>query len=284
MARRPEYALLDSGRAAKLEQIGPHRIVRPCPQAVWPRSLPKAEWDKAQAVYVRSGGGSGRWRAADPLPEQWRLFWHDRPWIVKPTGFGHIGLFPEQADNWTWLTRQCRRLQGRFQALNLFAYTGGSTLAMARSGAAVTHVDAARGVVAWARKNAELQCVPEEQVRWIVDDAMKFCARECRRKRRYTGIVLDPPTFGRGPSGEFWKIEADLADLLNLCRKLLPPAGPAFLLLSAHTPGFTPRVLERLVTAIFADAGRVTHGEMLIREAGREHRLPAGAFVRWTRA
>ncbi len=283
MAKRPEYVLLDTGRAAKLEQIGPCRVVRPCPQAVWPRSLPRAEWDKARAVYVRSGGGSGRWQAVDPLPEQWHILWQDRPWIVKPTGFGHIGLFPEQADNWKWLARQCSRLQGRFQTLNLFAYTGGSTLSMARGGAAVTHVDAARGVVAWARKNAELQHVNAAQVRWIVDDAMKFCARECRRKRRYSGIVLDPPTFGRGPSGEFWKIEADLADLLGLCRKLLPPSGPAFLLLSAHTPGFTPKVLERLVTATFGDAGRARAGEMLIPEADRVRRLPAGAFVRWER-
>lgn len=285
MPTLPEkYALLDTGEGTKLEQVGPVRIVRPCPQAIWLHTLGNKQWRNARAVYVRTTGGTGEWRAPTPLPKEWEITWEERPWIVRPTGFGHLGLFPEQAGNWQWLTRQCARREGRCETLNLFAYTGGSTLTMALAGAHVTHVDAARGVVNWGQANAALQRVPKEQVRWIVDDVMKFCARERRRQHRYHGIVLDPPSFGRGPNRELWKIEADLAELLKLCGELLASdGGPAFVLVSAHTPGLTPKSLQRLLAGALRNDGNTTCGEMLIPESVPDRSLPAGAYARWER-
>lgn len=276
------YQLLDTGSEAKLELVGPWRLVRPCPQAVWPRRLPAADWDRADGVYVRSTSGGGSWDWHRKLPETWSLHENGLPWLIKPTGFGHLGIFPEQTDNWQWLQARARadKTPG-MRALNLFAYTGGSTLALAHAGAHVTHVDAARGVVAWARDNARDQQLPGDRVQWLVEDVMKFCHREQRRGHRYQGIVLDPPTFGRGPTGELWKIESDLADLLGVCRQLLQPDAPGFVLLSCHSPGFSPLCLDNLLRATLGDPTRVETGEMSIPESGTTRRLPAGCFARW---
>jgi 23S rRNA (cytosine1962-C5)-methyltransferase len=274
------YLLLDSGGLEKLEQLGPFRVIRPCPQAVWPRTLDRREWEQVDAVYVRHSGGGGKWRMDRRLPEQWELAWGGLPWIVKATGFGHLGLFPEQLDNWAWLEQACSRLPAGAETLNLFAYTGGSTLAMARGGVQVTHTDAARGIVSWARQNQELQGGDPNRVRWIVEDVMRFCHREQRRGHRYHGIVLDPPTFGRGPGKEFWKIEDDLAELLSVCAELLVDHGPRFVLASCHSPGFTPAVLENVVRACLGPAGRSEALEMLVPAAGEALPLPSGVAVR----
>jgi len=277
------YQLLDSGNETKLEQAGEFRLIRPCPQAVWPRRLPGAAWATVDAVYVRSASGGGQWEYQRPLPPAWRVLVHDQPWIIKPTGFGHLGIFPEQEENWRWLQRQCAAAGGKMHALNLFAYTGGSTMAVAHAGGRITHVDAARGVVSWARDNAREQKLTDAAVQWLVEDATKFCSREVRRGHRYAGIVLDPPTFGRGPTGEMWKIESDLPALLGLCQQLLSQSGPAFLLLSCHTPGFSPLVLENLLAATLPAAGTLESGEMAIPERETGRRLPSGCFARWHR-
>jgi 23S rRNA (cytosine1962-C5)-methyltransferase len=259
-------------------------VVRPCLQAVWPRHCSAAEWERADAVFVRHTNGNGHWECREPLPDSWPVECGGLRWLLKATAFGHLGLFPEQEQNWRWLTEQTRNL-GRpgLPALNLFAYTGGSTFAMARGGARVTHVDAARGVVDWARHNAEVQGVPADRVRWIVDDVMKYCHRERKRGRRYRAIVLDPPTFGRGPAAEFWKIENDLADLLGICRDLFEPSGQVLLLLSCHTPGFTPLVLTNLLAAAFGDRGKPDAGEMVLPEMASARVLPSGVYARWQR-
>lgn len=276
------YLLLDTGTETKLERVGPFRLVRPCPQAVWPRRLPAAAWEeKADAVYVRSTTGGGHWDYRQPLPPTWQLEENGLPWIIKATGFGHLGIFPEQAANWSWLQQFARRAGNGLRVLNLFAYTGGSTLALAHAGAHVVHVDAARGIVAWARDNARAQKLPEDRVQWIVEDVMKFCHREQRRGRRYAGIILDPPTFGRGPTGELWKIENDLTELLAVCRQLLEPQGPRFVLLSCHSPGFSPLGLENLLRATLGTEATVEAGEMSIPEEDAGRRLPAGCFARW---
>ncbi len=277
------YHLLDSGNQQKLEQVGPYLLDRPCPQAVWPKRLPDSQWDRADAVYIRNNKGGGHWEYRSKLPEKWTIEHAGCRWIIKPTGFGHLGIFPEQADNWQWLERRIRAsANGPFPTLNLFAYTGGSSMAMARGGAQVTHVDASRGVVGWARENADGSGCPGDSVRWIVDDAMKFCHRELRRENLYRGIVLDPPSFGRGPTGQFWKIEEDLLDLLQVCGKLTAAAGPALLLFSCHSPGFSPKVMDNLVRAVYAD-GSLEVGEMTIPETANKRVLPAGVYARWWR-
>lgn len=277
------YRLLDSGAGEKLERVGAYTIIRPCLQAVWPRHLPETEWEGADASFRRATSGSGRWECRRALPDSWHMAWAGSEWLVKPTGFGHLGLFPEQAGNWAWLGETCRSMPGTVEALNLFAYTGGSSLAMAREGARVTHVDAAKPVVAWARDNAQHQEVDCEGCRWIVEDAASFCCREVRRGRSYHGIVLDPPTFGRGPKGQLWKVESDLSPLLELCRDLLVTDGPAFLALSCHTPGFTPQVVANVVESVLGRDADRDSGEMLIPEQDGERWLPAGVYVRWRR-
>ncbi len=283
-ARTPPYRLLDSGGFEKLEAVGPYRLVRPCPQAVWPRRLPQTEWSRADAVYHRSETGGGSWEYLTPLEPVWAAELHGQPWQIKPTGFGHLGIFPEQQGNWDWLRKQGAALGGEARALNLFAYTGGSTLALAHGGCKVAHVDAARGIVSWARDNAKLQAVPETSIQWLVEDAAKFCQREIRRGRKYQGIVLDPPTFGRGPGGEMWKIEEHLVGLLEGCRQLLESEKPCFVLLSCHSPGFSPLVLENLLDAVIGSPTVMESGEMVIaaKEGGRP--LPSGCFARWSRA
>ncbi len=277
------YRLLDSGGGEKLEMVGEFRLVRPCPQAFWPRRLAEGEWAAADAVYERSTSGGGDWQYRRSLPATWHAAVHGQPWLIKPTGFGHLGIFPEQETNWGWLQQQARRLGKGARCLNLFAYTGGSTLALAHAGAQVAHVDAARGVVSWGRDNAKLQGVEAAPVQWLVEDALKFCQREVRRGRRYQGIVLDPPTFGRGPSGEMWKIETDVQPLLQVVRDLLEPGAPGFVLLSCHSPGFSGLVLENLLAALVGKPAEMDSAEMTIPESGQAARvLPSGCSARWT--
>lgn len=280
-----EYTLLDSGGERKLEQIGDYRIVRQAPQAVWSSRLPESEWKAADAVYERDSTGGGEWRFGKQFSRKLEILYANIQFQIKLTDFGHLGLFPEQAQNWEWMRQIIRarlsRTNGRnLHVLNLFGYTGGSTLACSQAGAHLVHVDAAKGVVDWAKENARLSRLEERPIRWLVDDAFKFVQRESRRENRYQGIILDPPSFGRGPKGEVFKIEDDLMPLLEACKQLLAPDA-LFLLLSCHTPGFTPITLRNeVLEAVEGRGGRVEEGEMLIPEqSGRM--LPSGAYARW---
>ncbi len=275
------YELLDSGDQAKLERFGEYVLSRPAPQAIWSRRLPSRLWSEADATYTRSPSGGGSWHHRRPLPQSWMLELGGLSLKIKPTDFGHLGVFPEQQPHWGWITRMIRESPGPVNVLNLFAYTGGSTLAAAAAGASVCHLDSSRGVVAWARDNAVLSHLVDCPVRWIVDDVTKFVRREDRRGRRYDAIILDPPSFGRGPKGEVWKIERELPVLLRACRTLLSDR-PLFVLLSCHSPGFTPLVLRNLLAEMMTGTGRrFDAAEMALAESDGERSLPSGSFARW---
>ena len=274
------YELIDSGDRRKLEQVGPYLLDRPAPHALWRRRADPSRWEQADARHVRNAEGDGTWQSHTPLPEGWEVDFCGQRFRIKPTPFGHLGLFPEQAENWRFLQEQVHQAKGPVEFLNLFAYTGGSTLAAARAGARMVHVDSARGVVAWARENADLSGLSGSPIRWIVEDTVRFVKREIRRKRRYDGILLDPPSFGRGRSGQVWKHENDLLPLLELLHQLFSDSPTCFLL-SGHSPGFTPRVAEQMAHSIFGNL--FTHfasGEMLIPQSAHPRPFPTGSWCR----
>ncbi len=281
-----EYALLDSGDGRKLERFGRYVLERPCSQAVWRAALPEAEWQRADASFDRQEG-SNRWHKRSALPAEWRIRVSGINFKLSGTDFGHLGIFPEQREQWQWIGEQVRAGVKRsggapVRVLNLFAYSGGSTLAAALGGAEVCHLDASRGMVEWARENARLNGLAEHPIRWIVDDAHKFLHRELRRKRVYDGIILDPPTFGRGQNKELYKIEKDLPETLELCRRLLSDM-PLFILLSAHTPGYSPVVLQNVLKqAVAGLRGGVECGEMVLSGESDVLPAPSGAYARFT--
>ncbi|MEI6971030.1 MAG: class I SAM-dependent methyltransferase [bacterium] len=277
------YELLDSGNAHKLERFGSYVLARPCAAAVWDPTLPAADWTAATARFGRDGGNS--WTFREPLPASWNISVDDLVFKLVHTGFGHVGVFPEQRPCWRWI----REVIGRNRShrakppsvLNLFAYSGGSTLAAASAGAHVCHLDASKGMVARARDNATLNGLDKAQIRWIVDDVTKFLDRELRRQSRYDAIILDPPSFGRGKTGELFKIETDLLPTLKKCAALLSHE-PLFILLSCHTPAFSPVALENVLRQCTrTHKGTVESGEMLL--AGRPGTLavPSGTFASW---
>ncbi len=277
------YELLDSGAFQKLERFGSVVLSRPCAQAVWQQTLPKAEWQKVTATFFRDGGN--QWRGRDKLPETWSIEVDGTKFQLSSTDFGHLGIFPEQRDQWRRIRETCAEYAKRHdrpaRVLNLFAYSGGSTLAAALAGAEVCHVDASKGMVDWARKNAALNGLEEKPVRWIVDDVTKFLERELRRERQYDLLILDPPSYGRGAKGEVFKIENDLPPLLALLGKLLSPQ-PLGVLLSCHTPELTPISLHHLLQQQFGRiSGKVEHGEMQLRGAVNVLPVPSGSFAWW---
>jgi 23S rRNA (cytosine1962-C5)-methyltransferase len=269
----------------KLERVGEYTLVRPSPQAIWRPRLDRSEWAKADAVFNRTSDGEGSWDWRRKVKREFDIIYNNIAFSIRLTNFGHLGLFPEQADNWNWMREVIRKRMAKtsnrnLHVLNLFAYTGGSTLACSQAGAHMIHLDAAKGVVDWARKNAKTCDLDERPIRWLVDDAVKFVEREVRRNHTYQGIIFDPPSFGRGPKGEVFKIEHDLMPLLEACKELLARDG-LFLLYSCHTPGFTPLTLEnQLAEAVAGRKGKLESGEMTVAERGGR-KLPSGAYVRW---
>lgn len=268
-----EYTLLDSGHEHKFEKFGKFKLIRPCSQAVWQPLLDKQEWEEANAVFTREP--SNQWKSKIKLPPSWTVTLSGIKFKLLATDFGHVGLFPEHASLWSWMVP---RADKGANILNLFAYTGGATLALAQKGAKVCHLDASKTVVAWARENAALNGLEKAEIRWIIDDVVKFLQREVRRGVLYDGIVLDPPTFGRGNKGEIFKIEKDLFHILELCRKLLSPK-PLFFVLSSHTPGYTPLVMHHLLRQVTEGLkGNIDSGEMIIPS---KLDLPSGTYARW---
>lgn len=283
MPLNEDYALLDSGYGRKLERFGRYTLVRPCSQAIWRPLRQEAAWQAASATFDREDGH--RWQNRERLPEQWTISIEEMRFRLSGTDFGHLGLFPEQRESWRWIRETLRQAAAgqkrRLAALNLFAYSGGSTLAAAQAGADVCHLDASAGMVQWARENAALNDLQAAPIRWIVDDAHKFMAREIKRGRRYDAIVLDPPSFGRGAQGEVYKFERDLPRTLDLCRALLSEK-PALVLLSAHTPGVTPTVLTHLLKDALGDRpGAWRAGEMLLTGEAAVRPVPSGCCASW---
>lgn len=267
------YELLDSGCGRKLERFGPYVLARPCAQAVWNPRLPESVWNAADGSFSREGGAE--WTYSRPLPSSWTVSVDGMHMKIQPTDFGHVGLFPEQRPLWATI----RSLSAEARVLNLFAYSGGSTIAAALGGASVCHLDASKGMVDWARENAALNGCEKAPIRWIVDDAVKFLKREERRESKYEGIILDPPSFGRGSKSEVFKIEEDIIPLLTLCQSCLSEK-PSFVLLSCHTAGFTPTTLNHLLNDTMQHQGTIESGEMIL--SGDQARpVPSGIYALW---
>jgi len=275
-----DYEVIDTGDGEKLERWKNIVLRRPDPQAIWPKQQPEL-WEKADAWYHRSARGGGEWEFRKKMPEKWTINYRDLKFYVRPTGFKHTGLFPEQAVNWDWMAGLIKNAGRPVKVLNLFGYTGGATIACARAGAHVTHVDAAKGMVQWAGENRELSKVDETSTRWIIEDAGKFVAREIRRGNKYDGILMDPPSYGRGPGGEVWKLENELYGLVSACAQVLSD-NALFMLINSYTTGLQPAVLNNMLTMTVQKyrGGSVVADEIVLPvTAGGV--LPCGASGRW---
>jgi 23S rRNA (cytosine1962-C5)-methyltransferase len=276
-----QYQLLDFGDGRRLERFAGFLLDRPCPAADGIVKATPQAWAAVDARFDRISDEEGKWRANRELPDRWTIAWESLRLELKPTQFGHLGVFPEQAENWNWIAEQVRPAGRPVRVLNLFAYTGGSTLAAAAAGAEVTHVDAARNIVAWARHNAELSGLSHCPIRWIAEDALKFVRRELKRGNRYDAVILDPPSYGHGRHGEVWQFSQDLEGLLSMCAQLMTPRA-SFLLLSGHTPGFGPDRLRAMVSDATNALGPGRASAQLLQlhsAAGRD--LASGSAVRW---
>lgn len=275
-----EYEVIDTSGGEKLERWGKYILVRPDPQVIWDTPKVSRGWKNMNAHYHRSKKGGGEWEFFD-LPQQWDLHYKDLTFHLKPFSFKHTGLFPEQAVNWDWFGDKIRNAGRPVKVLNLFAYTGGATLAAAAAGAHVTHVDASKGMVNWAKENAAASGLSEAPIRWLVDDCVKFVEREIRRGNHYDAIIMDPPSYGRGPKGEIWKIEEAIHPLIKLCVKLLSP-NPLFFLINSYTTGLAPAVLTYMLSTELKDFdGHVDSQEIGLPVTSNGLVLPCGASGRW---
>jgi 23S rRNA (cytosine1962-C5)-methyltransferase len=280
-----DYELLDTGDGERLERWGKYILRRPDPQVIWPPKENTQFWERFDAHYHRSSSGGGNWEIRGQLPERWIVHYRNLAFYIKPMGFKHTGLFPEQATNWEWFSDQIKIHAGQVRVLNLFAYTGGATVAAAQAGAAVCHVDAAKGMVTWAKENLLLSGMSDRPVRFIVDDVLKFVQREIRRERQYEGIIMDPPSFGRGPNGEIWKIEDEIYGLVKECVEVLAP-NPRFFLINSYTTGLAPTVLKNILSLTVGErfGGKVTAEEVGLPVSSSGIVLPCGASGRWEAA
>ena len=276
-----DYELIDCSSGERLERWGSFILVRPDPQAIWGTPRRNPLWDRRDAKYYRSESGGGRWDRGD-LPESWSIGYGEFRFNVKPMNFKHTGLFPEQAVNWEWAMEKIRNAGRHVSVLNLFGYTGAATLACAKAGASVCHVDAAKGMVAWGKENAAASGLSDAPVRWIVDDCAKFVEREIRRGRKYDAVIMDPPSYGRGPGGEIWKLEKDLWQFVSLCLGVLSDE-PLFVLINSYTTGLSPSVLTYLAESIFTAkfGGRSESEELGLPVTDSGLVLPCGASCRW---
>lgn len=278
-----DYEIIDCSKGEKLERWGKYILLRPDPQVLWDTPKNNSAWNKLNGHYHRSSKGGGEWEFMK-LPEQWSINYKALTFNLKPFAFKHTGLFPEQAVNWDWFGKLIGDEKREIKVLNLFAYTGGATLAAAKSGAKVTHVDASKGMVSWAKENAISSGLGDAPIRWIVDDCVKFVEREIRRGNKYDGIIMDPPSYGRGPKGEIWKLEEKIHPFISLCAKLLSDE-PLFFLVNSYTTGLAPAVLTYMISTEVKNkfGGQVCSEEigLPVTESGLV--LPCGASGRWSR-
>ena len=276
-----DFELLDCSRGEKLERWGRYTVVRPDPQAIWDTPRSDRRWQRCDGRYTRSSSGGGSWDRGS-LPASWQISYGELTFNVKPMSFKHTGIFPEQAANWDYIMRKIRSAGRPISVLNLFAYTGAATVAALAAGASVCHVDAAKGMVAWAKENAASSGVADRPVRWIVDDCARFVEREIRRGRRYDAIIMDPPSYGRGPGGEVWKLEDDLWDFVSLTAGVLSD-DPLFVIINSYTTGLSPSVLTYIAESIFTRrfGGRAESRELGLPVTATGLCLPCGAACRW---
>ena len=276
-----DYEVLDTSNGEKLERWGDYFLVRPDPQVLWDTPKKLRQWKKPNGHYHRSHKGGGQWEFFD-LPKTWDIQYKELKFHLQPFSFKHTGLFPEQAVNWDWFSDKIKKAGRPVKVLNLFAYTGGATLAAAAAGASVTHVDASKGMVTWAKENAVASGLGDAPIRWLVDDCVKFVEREIRRGNHYDGIIMDPPSYGRGPKGEIWKIEEKIYSLVCLCEKLLSK-DPLFFLINSYTTGLQPAVLSYMLGTAVAKkhGGKVSADEVGLPVSANGLVLPCGASGRW---
>ncbi len=278
-----DYEVLDCTGGEKLERWGKYTLVRPDPQVIWQTPKEHKGWREYNARYARSNTGGGQWNTKK-LPDKWEIGYKELRFQVKPMNFKHTGIFPEQAANWDWCMEKIRNAGRPINVLNLFAYTGGATIACAAAGASVCHVDAAKGMVAWAKENARVSGLQDKPVRWIIDDCAKFVEREIKRGRKYDAIIMDPPSYGRGPSGEIWKLEKDLYGFVQLCSGVLSD-NPLFVVINSYTTGLAPSVVGYISDSIFSRkyGGHTDSDELGLPVTASGLALPCGATGRWYR-
>ncbi|MCI8482607.1 MAG: SAM-dependent methyltransferase [Clostridia bacterium] len=277
-----DYEILDMANGEKLERWGDIFLIRPDPQIIWNKKTNPELWKKAHAIYNRSKQGGGAWTYQKQLPKAWTLNYRDLTFQIKPMGFKHTGLFPEQAVNWDWMTQKVKQEKREIKVLNLFAYTGGATVSLLKAGASVCHVDSSKGMVAWAKENVMASGLQEKKIRYIVEDVVKFVNREIRRGNTYDAIVMDPPSYGRGANGEVWQFEQSIADLISLCMKLLSN-NPVFFLINSYTTGISAKVLENLLRVNIKEliGGKFSSGEIGLPMTNSKLVLPCGIYGRW---
>ena len=277
-----DYEIIDMSTGMKLERWGNYILNRPDPQIAWQEKSFPEEWKKCDAKYIRSNKGGGHWENINYVPEAWQIKYKDLTFNIKQMGFKHTGLFPEQAVNWDYMIDKIKNSGRKIKVLNLFAYTGGATVACAYAGADVVHVDSSKGMVAWAKENIESSNLTDRFVRFIVDDCIKFVEREIRRGNKYDAIVMDPPSFGRGANGEVWNIEESLYKLVDLCKDVLSD-NPLFFLINSYTTGMSPKVLENIlmITINKYKEGKISSGEVGLPMKNSKLILPCGIYGLW---
>lgn len=279
-----DYALIDSGEGEKLERYGKFILRRPDPQALWPKQLSEKEWQKADAFFERSGKDA-KWKFSKNIPDKWIIEFESLKFWIKPSAFKHTGLFPEQASNWRWfgdIIKKSVKEKKDIKVLNLFGYTGGASLYAAKCGAEVCHVDGSKSAIGWGRDNATASNLSEKPIRWILDDALVFVKREIKRGRKYDGIIMDPPAFGHGPTGEMWKIEEQFLELLSATEKILSPK-PLFFLINGYASGYSSIAYGNcLADLVKKFGGKIEIGDLSIEEEKTHRLLPCGIFGRWS--
>ena len=275
-----EYKIIDMANGQKLEKWGNIILSRPDPQIIWKEKSFPDEWKKADAVYTRSNTGGGSWKYNKKIPETWKIKYNDLVFNIKPMGFKHTGLFPEQAYNWDWMINKIKKEKREIKVLNLFAYTGGATVACLYAGASVCHVDSSKGMVSWAKENVQSSNLADRKVRYIVDDVTKFVNREIRRGNKYDAIIMDPPSYGRGTNGEVWKFEDNIYKLVQLCKNVLSE-NPLFFLINSYTTGISSTVLSNILNLTLKYNGKIEAGEIGIPMEKSKLILPCGIYGRW---
>lgn len=275
-----EYEILDMANGEKLERWKDVILVRPDPQIIWKEKSFPQKWKQVNAIYHRSKTGGGAWEYTKKIPATWQIHYKNLTFQIKPMGFKHTGLFPEQAVNWDWMIDKIQKAGRPIKVLNLFAYTGGATVACLSAGASVCHVDSSKGMVTWAKENVMASGLKDKPVRYIIDDVVKFVNREIRRGNTYDAIIMDPPSYGRGANGEVWKFEEQIADLVALCTKVLSEK-PLFFLINSYTTGISSAVLKNLLSIYVPYKGNIENGEIGLPMTGSDMVLPCGIYGRW---
>ena len=277
-----DYEILDMANGEKLERWGNITLIRPDPQIIWKEKSFPEKWKNANAKYNRSNTGGGNWNFIKPLPKSWQIKYKDLTFNIKPMGFKHTGIFPEQAVNWDWMMNKIRNSNREIKVLNLFAYTGGASVACLKAGASVCHVDSSKGMCEWAKENVASSGLRERPIRFLIDDVVKFVNREIRRGNKYDGIIMDPPSYGRGANGEVWKFEENIADLVELCMNVLSDK-PLFFLINSYTTGISSQVLENLLRINIPKkvGGKFSNGELGLPMTNSKLILPCGIYGRW---